>query len=302
MAFRTRTQDFSVALRNARPLVSALAPGQVVVVPPAWPETFGDAYRSYNADGSMVSNEPLDLAREILAGAGGRNERRPEHAQRMVLMVGPLVHGITWSPTPVEAFWNIPGALEAAAYETNQFKLEDLVLASRKEVASRWLITPKAPPQGPDAPFAPPTPIIGAGLGHFAAFLHPVFRQHDYDLGRYNCQSFLKNWFCLPANNPGFVAGGAGELPLIPLVGAASVPVPAPAYPGPGTFTPQDLERFQELLGQRLDYIKDCLGATFATSWMERAALWVAWEAWGRHKLIQGATRTVTTFLTDYRL
>jgi hypothetical protein len=198
VVFRCRIQDFPVALRNARPLVIPFAPDLAVTVAPHWPEGFGDSYRSYNIDGGSMNNEPIDLARELLAGPGGANERDPQLAQRMVVMVGPFVHQKGWSPKPVEAVWQQLGRILASGKDNATFKPSDLVLAAMKEVGSRWVITPEGEPSS----FVPPTPILSASLGGFGGFLHQAFRQYDYDLGRYNCQKFLEHWFRLPAQNP----------------------------------------------------------------------------------------------------
>jgi hypothetical protein len=168
------------------------------------------------------------------------------------------------------------------------------------DVASRWLIAPKSPAA---SGFVPPTPIISAGLGAFGAFLHRDFRQYDYELGRYNCQGFLKNWFHLPAQNPGFgLPATDPDQPIIPLTGPAALPIAPPVYPVQGTYTDQDLATFRGNLRARLDYVKDQLSASFAAHWYQRLAISAAWKLWGREKIMDTVTQAVSGFLKEYRL
>lgn len=46
--------------------------------------------------------------------------------------------------------------------------------------------------------------MAASRLGNFSGLLSAAFREHDYQLGRVNCQLFLKNWFLLDARNPIF--------------------------------------------------------------------------------------------------
>ena len=80
--------------------------------------------------------------------------------------------------------------------------------------------------------------IASGLLGGFGGFFDRSFRDHDFQLGRRNCQKFLRDTFCLPAGTPGQLghqaAGSYATLrlppqsneaalryPLIPLVGDA---------------------------------------------------------------------------------
>ena len=87
-----------------------------------------------------------------------------------------------------------------------------------------------------------------ATLGAFGGFFERGFRAHDYQLGRRNCQKFLRDHFRLSADNPimqvglqkfdtatrdaviaTFDPGKSGFIPIIPLCGSALPEVPAPA-------------------------------------------------------------------------
>jgi hypothetical protein len=74
-------------------------------------------------------------------------------------------------------------------------------------------------------------------LQAFTGFLLEDFREHDFQLGRFNCQSFLKNSFKLPKENALFGGTGSadadaeGMLPIIPLVGNAKTDLQPPVWP-----------------------------------------------------------------------
>ena len=54
---------------------------------------------------------------------------------------------------------------------------------------------------------------------------------HDFDLGRRNCQRFLRSHFTLAAGNPSLQQVGGSELPVIPLLGSAAVEQVLPTWP-----------------------------------------------------------------------
>src|SRR6516165_12285205 len=83
-------------------------------------------------------------------------------------------------------------------------------------------------------------------LGGFGGFLDEKFRSHDFQLGRRNCQAFLRSTFGLPEENPlsaamegraqfRISADDENDLPerypIIPLLGSANDEVPLPYWP-----------------------------------------------------------------------
>jgi len=87
--------------------------------------------------------------------------------------------------------------------------------------------------------------IASDGLGAFLGFACPAFMRHDYLLGRANCQEFLRSSFLLHEDNPVFEnawtaaqkqalgksVNGELYLPIIPLLGNASVPESLDPWP-----------------------------------------------------------------------
>jgi hypothetical protein len=74
------------------------------------------------------------------------------------------------------------------------FKLEDIELARNDGIYSRFLVIPTRSDRfGKGA-------IASASLGGFGGFFDRGFRDHDFELGRRNCQRFLQNNFGIPVS------------------------------------------------------------------------------------------------------
>jgi hypothetical protein len=201
-------------------------------------------YEFRSVDGGVFNNEPFDLARYCLFDdlTKRRNDRDATTADRAVLMVDPFpeppaVDPRDWKPERewLAALTGLPGALVNQA----RFKPEDLVLAMDDRVFSRFLIAPVRRQQGCVAERAP----LACGLlGGFGGFLDRALRDHDFVLGRRNCQNFLRRHFALAAGNGVFdgtepdgekaaSAADAGFRPIIPLHGSARIDVALPSRP-----------------------------------------------------------------------
>jgi hypothetical protein len=128
-------------------------------------------------------------------------------------------------------------ALFPALINQARFKPSELTEAAAANVYSRFLIAPhrQLPKTAKEELYA-----IACGLlGGFGGFLDEEFRKHDFQLGRRNCQRFLRDVFALPADNAiikGWPANaktnvqfqtvtptdGAPMFCIIPLMGSAS--------------------------------------------------------------------------------
>ncbi|WP_097303697.1 patatin-like phospholipase domain-containing protein [Pseudomonas chlororaphis] len=157
-------------------------------------------FSTFLIDGGTMNNEPLDLARQELAGLTSRNERSGLLAKRCILMIDPFPdtqaqgHDEPAGMTPV--LTSVIGDLIGAWKNQARFSPQDLALAADEEIYSRFLI---APSRGNAAPSG--LALAGGALGGFSGFLSRDFRQHDYLLGRRNAQKFLSHVFTLPAGN-----------------------------------------------------------------------------------------------------
>jgi hypothetical protein len=205
-------------------------------VAPRWPKNIPGEYGFTSVDGGLFNNEPFEFARVALSGLDGSNPRDGRSADRAVVMVDPFA-----DPPPLDAalLESIPAVLRAmlpAMMAQGRFKPGELELAANAEIYSRFLVAPNRKGKPGSAALAT------GGLGGFVGFFSRAYRDHDFRLGRKNCQSFLRNWFALPATNDlvrGTDARWAcpakpGHFPVIPLVGACADPEPEPTWPRGG--------------------------------------------------------------------
>ncbi|MGH8631438.1 MAG: hypothetical protein ACREU7_11840, partial [Burkholderiales bacterium] len=226
---------------------------------PAWQPT-PSPYPFLCVDGGVMDNEPLELARHYLAGEAKQNPRPGETATRSVIMIDPFPNQVEyddkWKSDP--RLTRVAPALLSALKNQARFKPEELALAEDETVFSRFMIAPSR--DGARGAEDPPA-MAAAILGGFGGFFHESFRRHDFQLGRRNCQAFLRWHYCLPETNPihadtpdeirqlfhvrDRTPKGEGQpaifrtesgkdikyLPIIPLVGTAAVEVALPQRP-----------------------------------------------------------------------
>ena len=287
-------------------------------IPPSWPPIDAEVAKAAKAgksfeykflcvDGGVTNNEPLDLARQVLAGPDGVNPRQGDKATRAVIMVSPFPNA---DPYPVE----YPGQANLiellptifnGLISQARFKPEELTLADDPDVYSRFLIVPRRGYRA-DGTLEPDAIACGS-LEGFGGFLSRRFREHDYQLGRRNCQWFLKKYFALPSegdkrnrlfdgwtdearrkfrmtmDRPS-IGGSASTsddlklLPIIPLMGTAAPSVPEPIWP---TYTPGDFGTLRPRIKTRIGAVVDALVDQNVQLWFwgppARAALKSAW-------------------------
>lgn len=223
---------------------------------PLW-DGAGAAVEFLSVDGGLMDNEPLELARRLLCGTEAINPRDGELAHRGVVMIDPFPNDAVFvDPREIkDRLLDVAMQMFGALMNQARFKPEELALAEREGVFSRYMIAPSRPGAN-EAPGGTPA-MASAIMGGFGGFFHETFRRHDFQLGRRNCQAFLKWHFALPITNtrifdpaertileefrvrdPGgdqmFESDAHGPVPfapIIPLVGSAAVEVPAPAFP-----------------------------------------------------------------------
>lgn len=260
-------------------------------ITPFWPAgKRPDEYGFLCVDGGLMNNEPLELARQILAGEDERNPRTADSATRAVIMIDPFPStdpdgDNNFAPAGVDArapekdLVGIILGMFGALKDQARFKPDELELAQDPTVFSRFLIGPTR--YLPDNKLAK-HPIACGVLGGFGGFLSRDFRVHDFFLGRRNCQRFLQSYFVLAENNPLFSdwdstlraqyrrsAEGVSFLPVIPLLGTAAVEseqLPWPTYPK------SELDNLKEMIGNRYDIVSERLVEYYfrQKSWLVR--------------------------------
>ena len=269
-------------------------------------------------DGGALNNEPFELARWTIRNLDEtQNSRDPKSANRAVILIAPFppappaklgkkdADKVSKSRKDDLALLFVARSLIPALVDQARFKSSDLIAAADPKVYSRFLISSARQKPQPASPDKIPEPDLACGLLYaFGGFLDEQFREHDFQLGRRNCQKFLKDHFRLHPDNPVFgrpQSSGSAEdarLPIIPLVGTAAVEVKQAPWP---TITEETLADLRTALERRLDplvsrFTSHVLGAAL----LMRLAVYVYWRR-RRHSLITRLMMLVEATLDDSR-
>jgi len=251
---------------------------EAVWLKPSWPymtpigASAADPYQFLAVDGGCFNNEPIEFARQWLAGVLSHNEQSGTGAHRAVVLVDPF------ADTPDYGLVNNSGILDSAGATLSAWKngaryeTADLDLFTAEDVFSRFLINPVRKDSagrvlaGGDA-------IATDSMAAFGGFLCRSFRAHDYFLGRRNCQQFLRTSFVLDRNNALFDTWTApqrtrfgsdvpGFLPIVPLMASVAAELPQPTWPK-NTFNPESI---RGLLESRLGKLVEIGSASIVKS------------------------------------
>ncbi len=170
---------------------------------PRWPQPVpADPFDILCVDGGLMNNEPLELARKALTNDAHAAEGTV--ASEGVIMIDPFPNTASFDPNwvPRDGLLPVAGQMFSALINQARFKAEELDLASKPDVYNRYLIAPSRRSTNDGSTLEPA--MASAILGGFGGFLSESFRRHDFQLGRRNCQAFLRRHFCLPESNPLF--------------------------------------------------------------------------------------------------
>jgi hypothetical protein len=244
--------------------------GEFRKVPPDFPPSIQDAPDAeldfVAVDGGVIDNEPLKLARRILDGEHYFSPRtRGALSDRALIAIAPFpdLPIFYLRPPPLGSPFLLSVLAGALVGVINQARFDPKLAIEERdpEAFHRFMIAPQRDP-APDARTR--SQLACGALGGFGGFLSSEFRAHDFQLGRRNCQKFLKTIFALPDDegnrNPLFAAGWTEEardhyrmvegpdgldrprgtapvqgdkvyLPIIPLWGSAAEEVPLMDWP-----------------------------------------------------------------------
>ncbi len=279
--------------------------GRLETVPPFWTLDKDHTYQFLCVDGGVLNNEPIDLARQILAGPHPFQSEGGQ-ATRTLLMIEPFPTTTQFPDPPQPPLDPLPSLFDLISMLFNglisqaRFKPEEVVLAADPDDYSRFIVIPRR--QETSAAEADPHAIACGTLRGFGGFLSRAFREHAYQLGRRNCQRFLLKHFTLPCDEPagqvnplfqggtwsdaakekfrvvcsknGIVHDGKVKeapddlflLPIIPVMDSVAAEIPL--APWPTYSVDDDLANLRDQVGTRLDAIVGRLidlNATFAS-------------------------------------
>ncbi|GAB4044115.1 patatin-like phospholipase domain-containing protein [Spirosoma litoris] len=184
-------------------------------------------YASVNVDGGLLNNEPFEIAQDILGFRGREPKPNPneEEAERRfvqqatqtakdryawaannqtaasVLMIEPfptIQNPPQIKPQPRLLLKTLIGQIYSTMRTQLRFKQGNLQQAVDQDLISKYIIAPTR--------LAGNRKVIGSqaiacgSLGGFGGFLTKAYRAHDFQLGRLNCQKFLREHFRIDAD------------------------------------------------------------------------------------------------------
>ena len=154
-------------------------------------------FNFYAVDGGTVNNEPFgEVIKALESKYKGQEEKN-----YAILMIDPFPNfekeaeaDIAKKPTLLDLAPRVIGAIRGQAMIKESDLVEGLTDSHtlRMIFPSRRFINEKGEPE------KDPYPIACGSLDGFGGFFSREFREHDFQLGRKNCQSFLRNYFCIP--------------------------------------------------------------------------------------------------------
>ncbi len=253
--------------------------------PPAWGISAETTIETLNVDGGVTDNDPFELAHDFLAihnpdaftnpETGQRcNPREPEKANCAVLTVAPFPASCEFeSDYKFDVNSSLVGMLPnlmTVLLSQSRFLGESLTAAFGASSSNRFVLAPS------DTNRPSKKALQCALVGAFGGFFERGFRAHDYQLGRRNCQQFLKEHFVLAESNGIIQAGLSGMstedralalanhsvmadgkprmMRIIPLCGSAIAEVTEPVR---AKMTEDRLQNILEKVGDRLSAIVD---------------------------------------------
>jgi len=205
-------------------------------------------------DGGTLNNNPFDLARAAIIEHGNRlNPHHTHEADRAVIIINPFPTDLDLMDDRILAnrendlvLTYVLKRIFPALLTSARINMADILRAADKNIKSRFFISPNRDGHHPA--------LASDGFYAFGGFLSEKFRYHDYQLGRLNCQRFLKKEFYLSHENPLF-AKTPGDLmtlpqPIVPLYGNAAREIPRPVWP---SLSHEELRRLDIELAIRCD-------------------------------------------------
>ena len=275
-------------------------------------------YESVNVDGGLLNNEPFEIAEQLLKDRKRKYPVTPappylqlsvplsseavremnEKTQASVLMIEPfptVENGPQIKPQKRLLLRTLIGQIYSTMRTQLRFKQEDIRQATEENVISKYIIAPTR--KVGKLKIAGSKAIACGSLGGFGGFLTQSYREHDFQLGRINCQHFLQKYFRIEADtdNVIFKEGYTDEaramfsftdkkktyLPIIPDIDLANLNTSKPicqSYDIGPTFpckTEKEIrelvERSRPALKNRLYKVLDANGA-FSNLWIGLAA------------------------------
>ena len=154
----------------------------------------GDIYKFNSVDGGVINNEPYGIGLKVLKE---KNPKSIEACKYGVIMIDPFPnkdHDVSESKSGI---MGVAGGLLKALRNQVMFNQDGILDALDMSDRTKFLIEPVRKIEKNGEWVRPKNDLAAAPIGGFAGFLSRDFREHDFQLGRKNCQVFLRYYFAV---------------------------------------------------------------------------------------------------------
>jgi hypothetical protein len=158
----------------------------------------GDIYTFNTVDGGVINNEPYGIGLKVLKE---KNPKSIENDRYGVIMIDPFPnkdHDVEKSGSGI---MSIAGGLLKALRNQVMFNQDGILEALDMSDRTKFLIEPIREIKKDGKWVRPKNDLASAPMGGFAGFLSRDFREHDFQLGRKNCQVFLRYYFAVASED-----------------------------------------------------------------------------------------------------
>ncbi|MGO3181301.1 MAG: patatin-like phospholipase family protein [Aequorivita sp.] len=158
----------------------------------------GNIYRFNSVDGGVINNEPYGIGLKVLKE---KNPKSIEDCKYGVIMIDPFPNKDHDVAESGKSILDIAGGLLRALRNQVMFNQEGILDALDLSDRTKFLIEPVRKIEVNGKWVRPKNDLASAPISGFAGFLSRDFRAHDFQLGRKNCQAFLRYYFAIPSED-----------------------------------------------------------------------------------------------------
>ena len=153
-------------------------------------------YKFNSIDGGLINNEPFAMGLKILRE---KNAEEVEDGKYAVIMIDPFPNRDSEiePENPPRDMLSIAKGMFKSLRNQVMFNQDGILEALELENRTKFLVEPVRRTQAGGESVRAKNDLASAPFSGFAGFLDRSFREHDYHLGRLNCQSFLRYYFCV---------------------------------------------------------------------------------------------------------
>jgi hypothetical protein len=166
------------------------SPKGITALPPD-----GAIYTFNSVDGGVINNEPYGIGLKVL------REKHDEHCKTekyAVIMIDPFPNKDHDIEQTGSGIMDIVGGLFKSLRNQVMFNQDGILDALDTSDRTKFLIEPLRKVEVNGQWVRPKSDLASGSVGGFAGFLNKDLRKHDFQLGRKNCQTFLRYHFAIP--------------------------------------------------------------------------------------------------------